>query len=164
MSKDAPTQPLRDEHCALLPELAALRAAADAVGTAAESQHLQRAHRLVLRHLVPHMDAEEAVLYPAINHVAGADVTASLRRDHDEIRRRAAALEAPAPEPNDRRGNRLRAALYGLDAVIQLHLDKEEELYYPILDRHLDDEAAVKLVVAMHEVERDLRGHRGVGP
>lgn len=163
IAKDVPTQPLRDEHRALAPELAAVRDAADAVGSAAGSEYVERARRLLVRHLVPHMDAEEAVLYPAIDRAAGSDVTTSLRRDHDEIRRRLADLAGQSAAPAGSRANDLRAALYGLDAVVQLHVAKEEELYYPILDRQLSDGDVLTVVVAMHEAERAQRARATVG-
>ena len=148
------TQPLRDEHRALLPELSALRDAADAVGTPVAGEHLERANRLLRRHLFPHMIAEEEVLYPAIDRVAGSPATATLLRDHAEIRRRTAQLEAATQEPGTTRDNERRAALYGLDAIVRLHLANEEELHYPLLDEHLDEQAAAELVAAMHEAER----------
>ena len=164
---DPRTQPLRDEHRALLPELASVRAAADAVGTAAASEQLERAHRLLVRHLIPHMIAEEAVLYPAIDRLAGSSATTTLRRDHDEIRRRIAQLDNKLSGADTDHDSEVRAALYGLDAIVRLHLAKEEELYFPLLDRHLDDQGATEIVAAMHEVERDRYQHakpEGNGP
>lgn len=149
------TQPLRDEHRALLPELAMLRIAADAIGTPAAADHVARSHRLLVRHLLPHIAAEEAVLYPAIDRLAGHDLTATLRRDHDEIRRRTAQIEAAPHHTAARRDSELRSALYGLDAIVRLHLTSEEELYYPLLDEHLDEAAAVTIVAAMQRVKHD---------
>jgi iron-sulfur cluster repair protein YtfE (RIC family) len=155
---DPATQPLRDEHLALLPELSALSAAADAIGSAEAPEQLDRAQRLLDRHLLPHMAAEEAALYPTIDRLAGTDATATLRHDHDEIRRRIATLEAlrGSSEPNANVERELRATLYGLAAIVQLHLAKEEELYYPLLDARLSGDEADDLVTAIHQAERDL--------
>lgn len=152
------SQPLRDEHRALLPEIRALRVAADAVGTASAGARLESARRLLDRHLVPHMAAEDTALYPRIDELAGTDATVTMRRDHDEIRRRIADLDAlqGRSDVDAAVDSELRAALYGLDAIVQLHLAKEEELYYPLLDAHLDGSEAVELVTAVHRVERDL--------
>ncbi|HET6949917.1 MAG TPA: hemerythrin domain-containing protein [Acidimicrobiales bacterium] len=65
------TEPLRDEHRALLPELAALCVAADAVGSPAATAQLDRTQRLLERHLLPHMAAEEAALDPTIDRLVG---------------------------------------------------------------------------------------------
>lgn len=148
------TQPLRDEHLALLPELAALRTAADAIGSPNAVEQIERAHRLIDRHLLPHMTAEERALYPMINALSqDVDVTATLRRDHDEIRRLAARLAAPAAESDD---NDLRATLYGLDAIVRLHMATEEELYYPLIDESLDEATAATVIGSVHAVEHDL--------
>ena len=162
-AQDPRTQPLRDEHIALLAELAMLRVAADAVGTPGGTDHVDRAHRLLVRHLLPHMAAEEAVLYPVIDELAGSHATATLRRDHDEIRRLTAQLPDGRAEPEGDR--QLRAALYGLDSIVRLHLAKEEELFYPLLDQRLDGSAALALIAALHEVERDLyHGDASIDP
>ena len=149
------TQPLRDEHLALRPELSALRLAADAVGTEALGEHLDRALRLLVRHMYPHMAAEEEVLYPAIDRIVGSSATATMRHDHDEIRRQSARLEAAAGEADAGQDAELRSTLYGLDAIIRLHLAKEEELYYPLLDQHLAGPEAAEIIAAMHRVERE---------
>ena len=155
------TQPLRDEHRALLPELAMLRVAADAIGTHAAIEHTERAYRLLARHLLPHMDAEETVLYPAMNRVAGHDATATLLRDHDEIRRYAALIEAAIDDPEGHSDNDVRAVLYGLDAIVHLHLTNEESLY-PLLDVGLDDEAALAIITGMRQAKHRNDTNLGV--
>ena len=151
------TQPLRDEHRALLPELAMLRVAADAIGTATAAEHVARSDRLLTRHLLPHMTAEEAVLYPAIDRCAEHDATATMRRDHDDIRRHAAHIAAAVRDPAATSDNGLRAALYGLGAIVHLHMATEEELFYPLLDLHLDDAAVFTLITAMQQSKHESR-------
>lgn len=151
------SQPLRDEHRALLPELGAMRAAADAVGTPAGGEELDRALRLLHRHLLPHMRAEEAVLYPTIDRITGHDATATMRHDHDEIRERIDALDSLRADaaPGDASTQRaLRAALYGLDAIVRSHLAKEEDLFHPLLDELGAD--ADGIATSIHEFERQL--------
>ncbi len=141
------TQPLRDEYGALLPELGALRAAADAVGSSAAAEEFDRAR-----------------LYPTINRLVGNDATAAMRRDHEEIRERMCALDGlrSSNEPDVGSEGEVRAALYGLDAIVRLHLAKEEELYYPLLDAQLSEEEVTELITAVHEVERNLY-HQATG-
>ena len=152
------TQPLRDAHRALLPELGVLRIAADAVGSADGAEQFDLALRLLERHLLPHMAAEEAALYPTIDRLSGNDATVALRHDHSEIRRRITTLGSlrRSTEPSAMLQHLLRAALYGLDAIIGLHLDREEHLYYPLLDANLSPEESADLVTAIHRIERDL--------
>jgi iron-sulfur cluster repair protein YtfE (RIC family) len=152
------TQPLRDEHLALLPELGAVRVAADAIGSPAAPEQLARAQRLLERHLLPHMAAEEAALYPTIDRLAGTDAAATLRHDHDEIRRRISTVQAlrVSSDAEEVIQRQLRAALYGLDAIVKLHLAREEELYYPLLDAELSRDEADDVVAAIHQIEHDL--------
>lgn len=152
------SQPLRDEHRALLPELGVLRVAADAVGSAEAVEQLELALRPVDRHLLPHMAAEDAVLYPAIDTLIASNATVGMHYDHNEIRRRVDTLKTlrRPPETDPTPPHQFQAALYGLDAVIRLHLDEEEQLYYPLLDAKLSAEQAADLIGSMHQVERDL--------
>jgi hypothetical protein len=56
----------------------------------------------------------------------------------------------------------LRRVLYGLYAIIKLHLAKEEEIYLPILEAHLHAEEVDRMVEAMErtviEVKKQLEG------
>lgn len=83
------TQPLRDEHAELAPYIDALRNAGDAVGQAdpAELRALIDASYEFLAHqLIPHAQAEERVLYRAVQRVVGAvEATATMARDHVEV-------------------------------------------------------------------------------
>jgi len=151
-----PTQPLRDEHRALLPEIGSLRAAADAVGTPAGEEAFERACRLLERHLLPHLEAEEAALYPTIDRLSGPHATATMWHDHDEIRRRVAELRTLRRGSGASAKNDLRAALYGLEAVVRLHVTKEEELHFPLLDEHLGRIEAAQLVESLHRTERQI--------
>jgi DUF438 domain-containing protein len=102
------------------------------------------------------MAAEESVLYPTIDRVAGHEATATLRHDHDEIRRRIRALrEVLAADHVPSHDEDLRSALYGLDAIVHLHLQQEEELFYPLLDAQLSEADAGSLVAALHAAERE---------
>lgn len=158
------TQPLRDEHRALLPEIGSLRAAADAVGTPAGDEAFERACRLLERHLLPHLEAEEGSLYPTIDRLSGGHATATMWHDHDEIRRRAAELRGLRQGPEASAKNDVRAALYGLDAIVRLHVTKEEELLYPLLDQHLGRLEAAQLIEAVHRTERQLYQREGEHP
>lgn len=153
-----PTQPLRDEHRALLPELEVLRIAADALTTdrARALELVDAATRMLDRHLVPHADAEEAVLYPLVEHLLDDNlfVTAMIH-DHGEVRRlhgelwwlRQQMADGTVPASI---GNELRRVLYGLHALIRVHFDKEERLLLPVIDERLSEENAHALIAAMH--------------
>jgi iron-sulfur cluster repair protein YtfE (RIC family) len=153
-----PTEPLRAEHRELLPHLDELRAVA--VGVAVSTPDALRARlddlvRFLREHLIPHADAEEDVLYPAVERAMGSPgATATMVADHVEVVRRINRLaestsalgEGP---PNSEQLDDLQAQLYGLWAILLLHFDKEETVLLPVLDAQLSAEAADALFTAM---------------
>jgi iron-sulfur cluster repair protein YtfE (RIC family) len=154
------TQPLRDEHAELVPHIDALRAAGDAVGqgdVAGLREAVDASYRFLTHHLIPHAQAEEAVLYPAVQRAVGApEITGTMARDHVEVhalteelgrfRDRLTAADA-LDEPL---ANGLRRVLYGLHHLVKVHFAKEEEVYLPILDARLTPAQADELFTAMH--------------
>lgn len=154
------TQPLRDEHAHLLSHVKALRAVADLVGEVpmeALRQEVDDAYRFLTEHLLPHAEAEERVLYPAVAEAMGApEATRTMSRDHAEIGRliqelgeiRAGLAEA---ELDPVRARALRRVLYGLYTLVMVHFAKEEEVYLPLLDRRLTPEQASELLAAAAE-------------
>jgi hemerythrin-like domain-containing protein len=157
----ASMQPLREEHAELLPHIEALRTAGDAVGAVDVSDLRSRvdaAYEFLSGHLLPHAEAEEAALYPAVQNAVGApEATATMTRDHvevhaltvmlDELRTRLATVEAVDGEL----ASGLREVLYGLYHLVKVHFAKEEEVYLPILEERLTPEEADEMFAAMHE-------------
>ena len=87
--------------------------------------------------LLPHEDAEDAALYPALARPLGSpEATATMSRMHAEIHRlsqrlhshREIAEEAATVTPEQ--SDDLLACLYGLHAVLLLHFVQEEENYF----------------------------------
>src|SRR5581483_6174844 len=122
------TQPLRDEHKELLPQVETLRTAADATGAAsgeALGAAVDQAYAFLAHHLVPHAQAEERALYPVVEQVLGAPgATATMSRDHVEVRRlteELAALRAdlPATTASEAQLRALRRVLYGLYTLVK---------------------------------------------
>ena len=160
------TQPLRDEHRELLPQIERLRAAADAVGEAPPGvlrEQVDEAYEFLVHHLIPHAEAEDRALYPVVGRVMGApQATATMSRDHVEVGRLTAGLAmlrtrlriGDLPEA-DRKA--LRRVLYGLYALVQLHFAKEEEIYLPLLDARLTPEEARAMFAAMEGAAREAR-------
>lgn len=160
------TQPLRDEHSQLLPEVETLRTAAEAAGTAPQPelrQRVDKAYEFLAHHLIPHALAEDRALYPVVGRVMGApEATATMSRDHVEVSRlteelaslRGAVTAGPVGEGETRN---LRRVLYGLYALVRLHFAKEEEVYLPILDASLSAEEATEMFQAMEQAAMDAR-------
>jgi iron-sulfur cluster repair protein YtfE (RIC family) len=152
------TDPLRAEHAELRPHLDALDAVAASLA-AWQPDTPSRLHEVVeflVEHLLPHAAAEEAVLYPAIERTLdAAGATATMVADHRDITRRIHALDGAvlatgnAGMPTPQQIESLRAQLYGLAAILELHFAKEEDVLLPVLDAHLDADQAADLFAAM---------------
>jgi hemerythrin-like domain-containing protein len=152
------TQPLRDEHKELLPEVETLRVAADAAGdTSLEAlrARIDDAYAFLAHHLLPHAEAEERALYPVVDQALGAaGATATMSRDHVEVRRlteELAALRAQlATGPVDAAQlSALRRVLYGLYTLVRVHFAKEEDVYLPLLDARLTPAEAERMFAAL---------------
>ncbi|GBC85634.1 hypothetical protein HRbin11_02084 [bacterium HR11] len=124
-----------------------------------ESESLGALLHFLKTELLPHAVGEERALYPAVEGLlkAWGQATATMIVDHEFIRRSIQALEALA--------ERLRttsdvAALWGevetqllqLSAVLRLHLEKEERVYLPLVERHLSESVQRSILDRMHEV------------
>jgi iron-sulfur cluster repair protein YtfE (RIC family) len=129
-----PTEPLRREHAELIEHIDHLAAAAR------ELPSLSLEERTLLRDrildflsgtLVPHAEAEEAVLYPAWEQLVGFDGGAApMVHDHRAIVARIDRLKETDVHDVDA----LQELLYGLHALISVHFRKEEDLQLPAFD------------------------------
>lgn len=145
------TQPLRDEHRELLPNIEMLRSTADLVGAAMTDEVcglLDEAHEFLVEHLIPHAQAEDRVLYLVVEEAMGAPgATKTMSRDHVAVVRLADELGWLRSQLHGSTVTRdqamaLRRVLYGLHAIVKIHFEKEEELYLPVLDRWLTEAQA----------------------
>ncbi len=164
------TQPLREEHKELIPHIEALRAVADSVGEVplvTLRQSVDDAYAFLANHLIPHAQAEERVLYPAVGALLNApEATATMSQDHiaigrliDELKALRARLSA---EPvGDAVLRDLRRVLYGLYTLISVHFSKEEDVYLPLLDAKLSPEEARRLFAAMSQAARAPHAQHG---
>lgn len=152
------TQPTHDEHQELLPQVEALRVAAEVIDGDGDKvlTALDDALEFLHHHLIPHAQADDAVLYPRVEQVMRAPgATATMRRDHVEVTALTQQLQqlrdglGASPTADERRG--LQRVLYGLYAVVHLHFAKEEEIYLPLLDAGLTPDDAADMFDAMHK-------------
>jgi hemerythrin-like domain-containing protein len=153
-----PTEPIREEHRHLQPHIGELRSTAEAVRTRPVSEVrslVERAHGFLVEHLIPHADAEDRALYPAVGRAMGApEATRTMTRDHaevgaltEELGRLLSRIADPLPEEV---ATDLQRILFGLHALVTLHFAKEEEIYLPILDERLEAEEVERVVREMH--------------
>ncbi len=133
-----------------------MRSAADALGDldpAAAMARLRGVHRLLVDEVEPHEEAEQDVLYPALDRlIGGRDPTGPMSRAHVEIahqiRRLGALLDDIGPDgPDEEDIADLQRLLYGLHAILALHTVQEEESYLSLAD---DVAPAVPGVIDQH--------------
>ena len=129
---------LAAEHRALAPSLAGLRELGDALGSLPGPEARTRLWGLrsfLVDTLIPHEEHEDREVFPLLATAVGNDdVTAALHRTHTEIFHLVRFLdrlvrEVPDEGPGPEDLTDLRRVLYGLDAIIRLHMAQEDELY-----------------------------------
>lgn len=151
------TQPLREEHQELFPHVDRIRQVAELIGEAPLADirdGVAEAYDFLAHHLKPHAEAEDAALYPVVQKILGSpDATKTMSRDHVEVGRYIAELETLRDnlgrELSTAQIKDLRRVLYGVYGLVKVHFAKEEEVYLPILDRHLTPEYAREMFEAM---------------
>jgi hemerythrin-like domain-containing protein len=163
------TQPLRDEHKELLPEVELLRLAGDAVTGPAVSESLRQTARdadnFLAYHLIPHAHAEDQALYPVVQRVMGApQATATMSRDHQEVGDLTDQLKALLPVLEKGalsvdQANDLHRILYGLYSLVKVHFAKEEEIYLPLLDASLSQAEASEMFEKMEAAAGEAKRH-----
>lgn len=161
------TQPLRDEHKELWPNIEVLRTTADTVGEAPLGvlrRGVDEAYDFLARHLIPHAQAEDRALYPVVQKVMGApEATATMSRDHVEVGRLTEELDglraqlAGAASISAAQAKALRRVLYGLYALVKVHFAKEEEVYLPLLDARLTAPEAQRMFEAMEGAAHEAK-------
>jgi len=159
-------QHVREEHRELVSRIEILRTVADSIGTSPiESirEDVGQAYTFLIHHLIPHAQAEEQVLYPTVGRLLRTvEATDTMSRDHLEVIRLTEELEtlrlhlfyAPLSESDEKA---LHRVLYGLYAIIKLHLAKEEELYLPLLEARLHPEEVDRMVEAMERTVNEAK-------
>jgi iron-sulfur cluster repair protein YtfE (RIC family) len=137
------TRRFQGEHLAIRADLDRLRAAADGLGRLDPAQaisQVRQVHQLLVEEVQPHEQAEQEVLYPALDRLlGGSDPTGPMSRAHVEIthqiRRLGQLLDDIGPDgPDSEDIGELRRLLYGLHAVLRLHTAQEEESYLSLAD------------------------------
>jgi iron-sulfur cluster repair protein YtfE (RIC family) len=162
------TQPLRDEHKALYPQVENLRSAGDAINeslTSLAHEKIEQAYNFLTRQLIPHAQAEDKALYPMVQKTMGApQATATMSRDHEEVYRLTEELGTLRVHRTQLsitfvQVNALQRVLYGLYALVKLHFAKEEEIYLPLLDSKLTAEEAKAMFEAMDAAALEAKGN-----
>ena len=137
------TRRFRAEHARLRPDIDHLLAVADQIGSVDPKTAYRLAsgvHHFLVDDLIPHEQAEDAELYPALARVlGGADPTGTMSRGHAEIVHLSQRLGCLLADVDEERleaddNSDTRRLLYGLHAVLRLHFSQEDEGYFSLVD------------------------------
>ena len=161
------TQPLQDEHKELIPHIERILEVADSIPDAPVEtirEGVNEVYEFLAYHLVPHAQAEDAALYPAVQRALGSpDATRTMTRDHVEVGRYIDELAMLKDAVSVQNFKALQRVLYGVYALVKVHFAKEEEVYLPILESWLTPEQATemfeKMEDAAHHFKDMIRAH-----
>ncbi len=148
-----PTRKIREHHQAILHQLAQMK---DTIGHLERGElksiedGLKQSSKFLDNELRPHAEWEEDSLYPPIGELLKkyGKPTATMEIDHDDIKTRidqfrndvAAFLSlSHAPKGREELGRQLIRNAWQLEAIVSLHLRKEEEVYLSLADSHLTE-------------------------
>jgi uncharacterized protein (DUF2249 family)/hemerythrin-like domain-containing protein len=125
--------------------------------------------------LVPHAVGEERYLYPAVDPLVKShgSATATMTVDHEfitgyinrieEVVRSLSAAgtsEATSEEVRNRRAELQRLCLQ-LEALLMVHMEKEERVYLPLFEKYLSEEERKRVLDGMHEDPAQKSAHAG---
>jgi hypothetical protein len=122
------------------------------IGTLRPDEALERVrdvHQLLIDDVLPHEEAEERFLYPAIGRfLGGRDPMETMSRAHVEIAHQIRRLglfldDLGSESPDDSDMTELRGLLYGLHAILQLHTLQEDESYLSLGDETVQVRASL---------------------
>jgi hemerythrin-like domain-containing protein len=146
-----PSNSFRLEHAEFNEHFSQLDDLVGALATASpreQAAHMKRLVAFLADHVEGHTEWEERVLYRVVDRQAGGrePFTASMRHEHAIIRRWSAELAAEAARelPDARAFARRADKLLGL---LRAHMEEEEEVLLPVLDRHLTAEQFQREVI-----------------
>ncbi len=133
---------------AALAELVAVADGLDRVDSSALAAVLADLSRRLERDVVTHEQLEEVTFYPLLaRSLGGVDPTGTMSRAHREIVARARRLAQLAADLEGAPGAapdvvEVRRALYGLEAILRLHMDQEEESYFTLAETSTPESVA----------------------
>lgn len=140
---------------------------ADSVGISSSDElydEVGKGLSMVANNVIPFFEMTQAVIYPMVAEIYGSlNSTETMNLDIVEIRHLTSELESMfqaierTQTVNVFEANRLRSILYGLHAIISLHVSKESEVYLPLLEKRLTDQEVQSLQARLHEAMEIVR-------
>jgi len=114
--------------------------------------------------LLPHARGEERHLYPAVDPLVKAQgkATATMSIDHEfiegyirQIEETIQALHTVSTNKRPALESHLQHLILKLEAVLQVHLEKEERVYLPLFEQHLTEEEQQRVLAGMHTTSKE---------
>ncbi len=148
---------VHEHHLALRSELVRLTAKIEHGQSVPAGEALVR---FLTEELLPHARGEEKELYPAVDSLVKShgSSTATMRLDHERIIEMVDRVGRVVQKMNSARGTRKTALArelarlsIQLEAILLLHLDKEEAVYLPLLERYMSATAQSSVLKRLHE-------------
>jgi hypothetical protein len=164
-TKAALTEGYQREHDQLDKGLAGMTETLDGLQRQVDPKLLQALGQTkqFLEHVfVPHAEWEELTFYPALGELVRerGDPNAAMFIDHREIMRRiqafvalAARIEGGEHQPD--LIDRARILAYQIQALVEAHEQKEEEIYVALMQRHLSDRDVVHVLAVGDQLGHD---------
>ena len=123
--------------------------------------------------MLPHAIGEERHFYPALENLVKehGQATATMRIDHeyiegyiDWIEETVQELETADDDEKPQLQTLLERLCLQLEAVLQLHMAKEERVYLPLFERYLPEQEQAEILDRMHKVDEELPLETGREP
>lgn len=157
MTQSRPSEKFRREHVELMQHIRHLGEIMDGLraAPAGHAADLQAVQAFFENALKPHAQWEEDVLYPALAPIicAQGNPTATMIVDHaylvaliDEFSAAAQALAAATDAERAERADTVRRVGYQIQALLDLHFRKEENVYLSLADSHMTAAAFEELL------------------
>jgi hemerythrin-like domain-containing protein len=164
-TKAALTDGYKREHDQLDSGLAAMTETLDRLQRQVDADQLKalgQTKRFLEQVFVPHANWEELTFYPALGDLVRryGDPNAAMFIDHREIMRRieefvALAGRVEAGERDPETIDRARILAYQIQALVDAHERKEEEIYVALLNRHMSDRDVVHVLTVGDQLGHD---------
>lgn len=148
---------VHEHHAHLLTHIDRMPSIGDAIGVASGTglaASIDALTGFLEGTLVPHFDAAERAIYPELERLLQNQHSMTpMRREHEEVRRRIAELatlrdQLDPARPSTRTQIALRRSIFGLYALLKVHL-AEEELYVSLVGHGVAEDAVAALSAAL---------------
>lgn len=148
---------VHEHHAHLLTHIDRMPAIGDAIGVAPGTELTASIDALATfleGSLLLHLEAAERAIYPELERLLQNQHSMTpMRREHDEVRRRIEELASLREQldpvrPSTRTQIGLRRAVFGLYALLKVHL-AEEELYVSLVGHGVADDAVAAVSAAL---------------